>query len=320
MKFRTEVEILPSSILIEPSDAVFGIGSCFATEMAQRMSDGQIQTLNNPFGTLFNPFSVNQCLQDVAMQKTYKEQDLVLYQEEYLSLHHHSQFSSRDLSSVLSRINAKIQESHAFLSRAKWVIITYGTAFAYEFLPQKLMVANCHKIPQKFFKKRMLTPQELRMMMSETVATLNQICPPETQILFTLSPVRHTKDGFVENQLSKSQLLCAMHEVVSSSPNSHYLPVYELMMDDLRDYRFYKEDLVHPSPQAVEYIWEKFRNAYFSKEAKTFVEENHKIKKALEHRPKDRQSPQYQAFLAQIQKKIQRQQQKVSHRIFSHNE
>lgn len=316
MKFRTEVEILPISQKIEIFDAIFSIGSCFATEITERLADGQLQTLNNPFGTLFNPWAIKNSIESILKNKVYTEEDLVEYQGEYLSLHHHTLFNTDNAQKTLAKINEKVAEAHQFLKKAKWVIITYGTAFAYEFLPQNnILVANCHKIPQKFFNKRFLTHEELTQSIQQSVEFLTEI-NPEIQILFTLSPVRHTKDGIVENNLSKAKLLNAMHEVEGQFENCHYLPIYEIVMDDLRDYRFYKEDMIHPNHQAIQYIWEKFVDAYFSAETQNFVNENLSIKKALEHRPKDENSIKHQEFLAQIKERIREQQEKVNHKIF----
>ncbi|ACU07192.1 hypothetical protein FIC_00737 [Flavobacteriaceae bacterium 3519-10] len=316
MKFRTEVHIPASETKIETEDQVFSVGSCFATEMSELLAKGQIQTLNNPFGTLFNPYSVNFSLKKLHGSAFYTEADLIKYNDEIISLDHHSQFSSRFLHKTLDAVNEKIEEGNRFLQNTKWVIITYGTSFIYEFLPKNKLVANCHKIPGKFFKKRLLTHLELTDSIYETVTSLKDICEDNVQILFTVSPVRHTKDGMAENNLSKAKLISAIHEILPQFENCHYLPVYELMMDDLRDYRFYKEDLIHPNTQAVQYIWEKFSQAYFSQETMDFVEENFKIGKALEHEPSDETDPKYQEFLQNLNKKIEAQQAKVKHKIF----
>jgi len=319
MKFRTEVEIPISEKKIQISDSLFSIGSCFATEISIKLTDSQFQTLNNPFGTLFNPWAVKNSIQEIFENKIYTEENLDFHQGEYLSFNHHTSFNSENQEDTLRKINEKINLAHEFLKRSNWVIITYGTAFVYEHLAQNIFVANCHKIPQTNFNKRLLTHEELVNSITETCHILKKICPKKAQILFTLSPVRHTKDGFSENNLSKAKLLCAIHEVVDQHENCHYIPVYEIVMDDLRDYRFYKEDLIHPSEQAVQYIWEKFKKAYFSDEADRFSNENLKIKQALEHRPKDKNSPKHQTFLKQIQEKIMQQQGKVGHKIFTDN-
>lgn len=202
------------------------------------------------------------------------------------------------------------------MQSTKWVIITYGTSFIYEFLPKNKLVANCHKIPGKFFEKRLLTHLELTDSIYETVQNIKDICREDVQILFTVSPVRHTKDGMVENTLSKARLISAIHEIIPQFDQCRYLPVYEILMDDLRDYRFYKDDMIHPNSQAVRYIWEKFGNAYFSDATMDFVEENFKISQALNHKSSDEKSVKHQDFLQNLKGRIALQQTKVEHKIF----
>ena len=316
MKFRTEVEIPQSNAKINIEDQIFSIGSCFATEITNLLKSGQIQTLNNPFGTVFNPFSINRALKKLHDAKLYAEDELVFYNDEFISLDHHSKFTSRFSHQTLEKINTNLEFGNQFLQNTNWVIITYGTSFIYEFLPKKKLVANCHKIPAKYFEKRLLTNLEIADSIYETVVNLTDICKENVQILFTVSPVRHTKDGMIENNLSKAKLISAIHEILPQFENCHYLPVYELLMDDLRDYRFYKEDLIHPNKQAIQYIWEKFGKAYFSEETMNFVTENFKIAKALEHRPEDDKNPKYHEFLNGLKGRISAQQSKVKHKIF----
>ncbi len=317
MKFRTEVDINESEKKIGLEDCIFSIGSCFATEMHEKFSEGQIQSFNNPFGTIFNPYSVYQAIRQIYDAKEYQENDLILANENYISLDHHSSFDSRYAHKSLAKINQNIEDANQFLQNTSFVIITLGTSYIYEFLPKKRLVANCHKIPQKFFEKRFLSHQEITNSINKTIEILTDICKNDVQILFTVSPVRHTKDGIVENQLSKSKLITAIHEVISNHQHCHYLPIYEMLMDDLRDYRFYKDDLIHPSSQAVQYIWEKFGNAYFSDETKVFINDNNKIIAALNHKTDDDKNPKYQEFRKKIDLKIKEQQKKVKHKIFS---
>lgn len=316
MKFRTEVEIPKSDAKIEIEDRIFSIGSCFATEMSDLLKTGQIQTYNNPFGTLFNPFSINNAIKNLHDSTYFKEEDLIRFEDEFISLDHHSSFNSRFVHQTLEKINSRIDTGNQFLRGANWILITYGTSFIYEFLPKKKRVANCHKIPGKYFEKRLLTHVELTDSIYETAVNLQDICKENVQILFSVSPVRHTKDGLMENTLSKSKLISAIHEILPQLENSHYLPIYELLLDDLRDYRFYKEDLIHPNNQAIQYIWEKFGNAYFSEQTKEFITENFKISKAIEHRTTDEKSPKYLEFIENIKEKIKLQQAKVKHKIF----
>ncbi|MBP1165421.1 MULTISPECIES: GSCFA domain-containing protein [unclassified Chryseobacterium] len=316
MKFRTEVDIPASEKKIEIEDKIFSIGSCFASEMTDLLQDGQLQTLNNPFGTIFNPFSINYAVNRLHDSAFYEEEELITYNEEYISLDHHTSFDTRYIHQTLDKINGAIEAGNAFLQEADWIIITYGSSFIYEFLPKKKLVANCHKIPQKFFEKRLLSHQELTNSIYQTILDLKDICKEGVQILFTVSPVRHTKDGMVENQLSKSKLITAIHESISMLEDCHYLPVYEILMDDLRDYRFYKEDMIHPSTQAVNYIFEKFGNAYFSGETQNFIKENFKIIKALEHKTSDKKDPKFIEFREKLDQRIEIQRKKVKHKIF----
>ncbi|WP_312077154.1 GSCFA domain-containing protein [Chryseobacterium sp.] len=316
MKFRTEVNINDSQKKIQVEDKIFSIGSCFASEMSDLLAKGQLQTINNPFGTIFNPFSINSSVKKLHNADFYKEDDLITFNDEYISLDHHTSFDTRYIHKTLDKINAEIEKGNSFLQNSNWIIITYGTSFIYEFVPKQKLVANCHKIPQKFFEKRLLSHTELTDSIQETILSLRDICKDDVQIMFTVSPVRHTKDGMTENMLSKSKLITAVHEVISMFENCHYLPVYEILMDDLRDYRFYKEDMIHPNGQAVHYIFEKFGEAYFSDETKDFIKENFKIIKALEHKTSDEKDPKFIEFKEKLQERIEAQKQKVKHSIF----
>lgn len=317
MKFRTEVEIKESQRKIQVEDKIFSIGSCFASEMSDMLQLGQLQSLNNPFGTIFNPFSISNAVKRLHDAEFYIEDELISFNEEFISLDHHTSFDTRYIHQTLKKINAEIEEGNSFLQDTNWVIITYGTSFIYEFIPKNKLVGNCHKIPQKFFKKRLLTHQEITDSIYNTVLNLDDICKDDVQILFTVSPVRHTKDGMIENQLSKAKLITAIHEMLPQFENCHYLPVYEIVMDDLRDYRFYNEDMIHPNSQAVNYIFDQFGNAYFSEETKEFIKENFKINTALQHRTDDEKDPKYIEFREKLNRRIEIQRQKVKHRIFS---
>lgn len=316
MQFRTEVEIPNSIKKITKEDKIFSIGSCFATEISDLLQRGQLQVLNNPFGTIFNPLSILTAIKRLHHCQFYTEDELTTHQGQWISLDHHSQFDTPSIHQTLQKINREIEVGNRFLKETRWLIITYGSSFVYEFLPQNQWVANCHKIPQKYFQKKKLSSEEIKKCVTESIDLLNAICLPQLQILFTLSPVRHTKDGIVENQHSKARLLNALHEAIEDRQNCHYLPIYELMMDDLRDYRFYKEDMIHPTSQAVQYIFEKFAAAYLDDETQRFIEDNFRILQGLQHCPSDESNPKYQEFLSNLRKKIAIQQQKVTHPIF----
>lgn len=316
MKFRTELEIPTSEIKINPEDKIFSIGSCFAAEISQLLQRGQLQTYCNPFGTLFNPYSIEKAIDRVCKAYSYSENDLICHHKTYISLDHYSGFDSDFAHITLEKINTHIEKANQHLRESRWIIITFGTAFVYEFLPQKKIVANCHKIPQQHFSKRLLTDEELRNILSQSIKKLQDFCPEGVQILLTVSPVRHLKDGIPENTLSKSKLISAIYDILPHFQDVGYLPVYELVMDDLRDYRFYKEDLLHPNEQAVQYIFEKFGNAFFSNETKEFLNENFKIHRALQHKSFNEKSLEHQNFKEKLKKKIEVQQTKVKHKIF----
>ena len=316
MKFRTEINIDNSGEKIHFEDKIFSIGSCFSTEISDLLAKGQLRVLNNPFGTIFNPYSINNAIHKITKAEQYSETNLIEYDGIYLSLDHHSSFNSRKLEDCLAKINSEIKYAHQFLNQTNWVIITYGTAFIYEFTPQNKLVANCHKLPQKFFKKRLLTINEIQDSIKQTISYIKNHISQNVQVLFSISPVRHTKDGFQENQRSKSRLIDCLHEVISEENNCHYLPIYEIMMDDLRDYRFYKEDLIHPNQQAVNYIFDKFGKAYFSADTMDFINQNFKIHQGLSHKTSDENNPKYIEFRKNIDKLIEEQQKKVSFKIF----
>lgn len=316
MKFRTEVRIPESDRKIQPGDQIFSIGSCFSAEMADLLRKGQMQVYGNPFGTLFNPFSVNNAVRRLHDARYYTQEELITFEEKAISLDHSTAFDTAYAHQTLEKINREIEQGNAFLRDTRWVLITYGSAFVHEFIPKNKVAANCHKIPGKFFRKRLLTHLELTDSIYETIQNLQDICPDGVQLLFTVSPVRHTKDGIPENTLSKAKLFTALHEIIEEFDFCHYLPVYEIMMDDLRDYRFYKEDMVHPTAQAIQYIFEQFGEAYFSGETMDFVEENFKIRQALAHIPTERTSEAHRSFLNNVNARIAAQQAKVRHVIF----
>ena len=316
MKFRTEVDIPFSEQEIQMEDGIFTIGSCFASEISEKLAKGQLKTLDNPFGTLFNPYSINEAIKKIHTAHVYTEDDLISYDSEFISLDHHSSFNRRYAHQTLEVINSGLQKANQFLQTAKWVIITYGSSYIYEFLPKNKLVANCHKIPQQHFSKRMLLDGELAISISNTIDAIRDIAPDGVQILLTVSPVRHTREGMVENMWSKAKLLNAVHGAILGRRDVTYLPIYEILMDDLRDYRFYKDDMIHPSAQAVNYIFEKFGSAYFSDQTKDFITENYKILQALNHRTDDEKDPKYLAFREKVDQKIALQQTKVKHKIF----
>jgi hypothetical protein len=268
------------------------------------LAERKFPVLINPFGVVYNPVSVAMVLNRIITGNAYHEKDLLLHNNLWLSLHHHTSFSRVDKADCLTNINRQLENAHTHWSKAQRLIITFGTARIYQLNKTGEPVANCHKIPAKEFTRRMLSVDEI----VEEWSNLLNSCfasKPNLKVLFTVSPVRHWKDGAHGNQLSKSTLLLAIAQLVDRFPeNVFYFPSYEIMMDDLRDYRFYADDMLHPSPMAIEYIWEKFRGAFISPEDDKIIKEIESIVQACRHRPFNANTKEYKLFVEKTRQKI----------------
>ena len=295
MKFRTEIEVKPFDQKIDHSHNIFSIGSCFAEEMASTLHEGNFNVESNPTGVLFNPASIHSALHRFAECKSITNSDLHHANDTWFSYDFHSQFNGCDSDDVQRNINRAIERGHKSLTAADWVVITFGTAWVYTLNESGAIVANCQKQPASNFTRRRLAIEEIVAMYEELMHGILA----DKQVIFTVSPVRHLGDGADENFLSKSILKVAVAEVVERFDNAHYFPSYEILNDDLRDYRFYADDLVHPSRQAVEYISEKFLAATLSKQALELLPKIAKIKSAVSHRPRNKSSEEYLRFCEQ---------------------
>ncbi len=283
MKFRTEIFPDNSRFPIEHSEQILTIGSCFAENIAEYFSYYRFNLESNPFGVLYNPVSILNSLKILKEAKVFNEDDLIFDQGEWHSFFHHSDFSHHDKQECLDKINFKIESASQFIKHSDRIIITYGTSFVYNYIQKALIVSNCHKIPASEFTKLMLNVDEITDMISHTVDLLTEM-NPDVKIIFTVSPVRHWKDGPVENQVSKAQLILAVNRITEDHVNCEYFPSYEIMMDDLRDYRFYNEDLLHPNNIAIDYIWDKFAESMLSENTRKLLFEIEKLVKARKHR------------------------------------
>lgn len=295
-KFRTEVWPQPSDFPIEHSQSIVMVGSCFVESMGSRLQDAKFPVNLNPFGILFNPFSIVNALSRIGSKRHYASEDLVQAGEQWASLDHHGSFSGPDAEEVLSNINESIDQAHDALKAARWLFITTGSAWVYHHTERNQTVGNCHKLPNTEFEKRLLSHQDVHLTLRH-IPQLFQQLNPDLQIVFTVSPVRHWKDGAIENQRSKALLLAGTHAVVEEFDNCHYFPAYELMMDDLRDYRFYKSDMLHPTDQALDYVWQKFSDCYFSDVTKAVIDDLKPVMQAVKHRPADPESNSFQRFV-----------------------
>jgi hypothetical protein len=283
MKFRTEIIIPPAEFRISHQDKLLMMGSCFVENISVKMLQSGFTADVNPFGIVYNPASLAGGLYDLINRKMYTENQLFSHEGAYHSFSHHSRFSGKDKTSVLQQINFRINQSSAFLKEAAILIITFGTANTYRLLSSEKIVSNCHKLPAKLFQEERLTVGQITEEWNKLIGRLQEF-NPQVKILFTVSPIRHWKDGANENQLNKATLLLAVDELIKQNRPCYYFPSYEIMIDDLRDYRFYAEDMIHPNQQAINYIWEKFGDSYFDKKTIELIKEHEKAQKALNHR------------------------------------
>ena len=283
MELRTTFNIEPSQFKIGYNDKAMFIGSCFASAIGSKMEMGRMPVIVNPAGAVYNPVSVSNTLDNIISKKEFVIDDLYNHEGTYLSFFHNTDFSSDDPARVLERINTKSREAYNFISSAGFLFITLGTARVYRWKKNGLIVSNCHKIPSAYFEPELLTVNEIVTLWTRQLDRLHSIFP-DLKIIFTISPVRHWKDGAHGNQISKSILFLAIEELLKHPASYCYFPAYELIMDDLRDYRFYNDDMLHPSSTAINYIWEAFAECFIEKKTLEIWREVMKITKACSHR------------------------------------
>lgn len=298
-QFRTILSRRKDSFQLVYSDRIMLSGSCFAEHMATKLQERKFSVLSNPYGILFNPISLFQSFQEIINQRIYKEQDLVFHDELEHSMNHHSRFSGTNPTKVVGEINRQIQGARDFLQDAKVLFLTLGTAWVYRY--DGSIVANCHKIPNHQFEKELL---DIHTIVDSFYTMYDQlkIFNPNLQVVFTLSPVRHIKDGIEENSVSKAILRTAIHQLSQENKQVNYFPAYELLMDDLRDYRFYNADMLHPNEQAIDYVWAYFKDCYFASETQDIIQRVEKLEAAINHKPRFPESDAYQKHLAFIEK------------------
>ncbi|MGL4293371.1 MAG: GSCFA domain-containing protein [Bacteroidales bacterium] len=305
MLFRTELTLPKSEYPIGYADKLLLMGSCFSENIGTWLSEHYLDVVINPFGILYNPESLARAFDALLQERRYSESDLFEHQGLYRSFDHHSRFAAPTQAEALNLINSSCEEASRQLQQANRLLITFGTAWVYYLRKNGEAVSNCHKLPESLFDRRKMHTQEIVSRWSKLIEIMlkeNQ----NLQLTFTVSPIRHIKDSLHGNQLSKSTLLLAIDELQGLFPdNVSYFAAYELMMDDLRDYRFYAADMTHPSDTAINYIREKFADCYFSPQTKRLFAECEKLKKALDHKPSDYKSESYKRFLTQNIQKIE---------------
>ena len=311
MNFHLEFTPKPFDIKINHQQNLLLIGSCFTEQIGIKLSNHKFSVLDNPNGILFNPTSISKSISAYIDNKQYKETDLFYQNESWNSWEHHSRFSNPDAGECLRIINESQTKAHTFLKKADWLLITLGSAFVYE-LENKEVVANCHKVPTDKFSKRLLSANEVfndLQKMIEKAATFNS----SLKIIFTISPVRHLRDGFIENNRSKATLIQAAHQLVDKNSNCFYFPAYELIIDDLRDYRFFAEDMVHPNYAATNYVWEKFIATCIDESSQQLMKEIAVIVAAKNHKPFNPTSEQHKKFLQINSEKVKKLQQQFTY-------
>ncbi len=277
MKLVTYVDIPPSMLRIGYDTPLLLLGSCFTDEVGGKLQAAGFDLLCNPFGTLYNPMSIASCLQRAVDNRPMQADELVWHDGLWHSWLHHSRFSHSDREQCLSHCNDAIRQTHDFLERKPLLMVTFGTAWV--FYHQGRVVANCHKLPSQQFERRRLSVREIVEVWQPLSARL--ACP----IIFTVSPIRHLADGAHGNQLSKATLMLAVDSMVNANPQTYYFDSYELLMDELRDYRFYARDMCHPSDMAVDIVWERFQETYMSAETRDCLRRQEKAYIQSQHRP-----------------------------------
>ncbi len=285
MEFRTVVNTKGAcGKLLMHNSRVMMLGSCFSDNMGQRLAKGLVNVMVNPFGTTYNPFSMTSCIRRLVEAKKVTVGELFMSNGLWHSFMFHSKFSGSDQQSTLDTMNASIIAGHEHLSNCSHVFMTLGTAYTYSLVDDGMVVNNCHKLPASTFLRRLRGVDEVRDALEDAVTALHEF-NRDAAVVLTVSPIRHLADGLEMNQLSKSTLLVAAHEVASRHADyCTYFPSYEIMMDDLRDYRFYAPDMTHPSDVAVDYIWEKFKDAFFDNKERAKVEQCERFSRRLSHR------------------------------------
>lgn len=300
MDFRTTFDIAPYDFILNFSSKGMIVGSCFAENIGRKLQRYKMQTTINPMGVVFNPISVCNTLEMLhaelspsgASAKQFTQSDIFQYGGLWHSPFHHSSFSDQDPQRALDRMNQSASEASKALAECDYVIITLGTAWVYEHKASGVVVSNCHKLPAAEFNRRLMSVGEVTQVMARILGG----CLKDKKVIVTVSPIRHIRDGAHENQISKSTLIVALEELAREHKNLYYFPAYELMMDDLRDYRFYGDDMCHPSPQAVEYIWDRFSQTVFDKNTHQVFADIDKILSAADHRPFNATSEQHRNF------------------------
>ena len=292
MILQTEIKINPIEQTITYSDSLLFLGSCFAYEVGSLCRGLGFDALVNPFGVLYNPASIAQSVERLFRGEPFCHEDVIAVGDgQYCTFSHNTAFWNASKNALLQQVNQSLAEAHVHFAKSKWIVISLGTSWVFRYKANGSVVSNCHKLSANQFERQFLSVEQSFRYLSEIVRQ-----HPEKQFIFTVSPLRHLKDGLHENQLSKAALLLAVDEVCKAFDNAHYFPAYEILLDELRDYRFYKEDMVHPTEQAVRYIWERFVDFAIDPKEKPAMKAAAELKQMLQHRPVFPESEAFKKF------------------------
>ena len=305
MPFHLSLNLPPLPVPITYQDRLLLIGSCFTEHIGDSLSEWKFRVQQNPHGILFGPDAICTALQDYLSARTYQAKDLFYAQECWHSWHHHSRFSATDPALALERINRSISETHAFLKKADWLILTLGSAFTYRLTEKAELgglqigdsVANCHRAPANWFVKEMMPTDQIRFRLQETIQAL-RLLNPALKVILTISPVRHIRDGVIENNRSKARLIQVVESLVEQTAGCHYFPAYEFVIDVLRDHRFFDIDLVHPNYAATQFVMDRFAEYAFDDETRQLIDLIRPLRAARKHRPQHPSTQAHRQFLA----------------------
>ena len=315
MKLQTQIPLSPERNQISYDSKVLLMGSCFVEHIGDKLAYYKFNHLQNPFGIVFHPMAIEKLVTKAINLELFTENDIFLINERYQCFDVHSELGTSNKEEYLKLLNDNLLLLREYLTSASTVIFTFGTAWVYRFVETDKVVANCHKVPQKKFLKELLSVQQVAAAIENAILLIKDI-NPDVHIITTVSPVRHLKDGHVENTRSKAHLLAGLHELVDKRKNIFYFPSYEILMDELRDYRFYSEDMLHPNKLAISIVWEKFKTVWISEETKELQEEIEVIQKALQHKSFNEQGEAHQNFLKELRTKIISVQKRLPHSTF----
>jgi len=312
MKLQTKIALQPQKNQIDYSSKVLLLGSCFSDNIGEKIEYFKFQNLVNPFGIFFHPIAIEKLVTRAINEAFFTEDDIFYYNERWCCYEVHSELSEIEKDAYLKNLNKRLLQLNEYLKSASHIIFTYGTSWVYRFIETDSIVTNCYKVPQNKFLKEILSEEEISASIDNTI-TLIKAINPTVNVITTVSPVRHIKDGAIENTRSKAHLITSLHKEVSTKNRIYYFPSFEIMMDELRDYRFYNEDLIHPNKTAISIIWEAFKNVWIAEETKAIQKEISTIQTGLQHIPFNSKSEAHELFLNGLKEKMDALSKRYSH-------